>query len=95
MDEHRKEGTLLEMGSELSLVLLWEVGLHKKCQEPAVVARDLERFSGTLSWGREGGRSHHDVWTQPEGRMRMFILTCAVSLRLREVPGTQWVLDKL
>lgn len=39
VDEHWKEGTLLEMGSELSLVLLWEVGLYKKCREPAVVAR--------------------------------------------------------
>ena len=39
VDEHWKEGTLLEMGSELSLMLLWEVGLYKKCQEPPVVAR--------------------------------------------------------
>lgn len=39
VDEHWREGTLLEMVSELNLMLLWEVGLYKKCQEPAVVAR--------------------------------------------------------
>lgn len=39
VDEHWKEGTLLERESELSHTLLWEVGLYKKCQEIAVVAR--------------------------------------------------------
>lgn len=57
VDEHWREGTLLEMRSELSLMLLWEVGLYKKCQESAVEARVSpgESLGGPPPRG-EGGR---------------------------------------